>query len=92
MQGIGVDADQAYLGAQILTCALKKIDEAVFKTVKDVQDDSFKGGTDTLFDVKNDGVGLGKIYADGEQFADQVEDGRRKIAAGEMADIPADVK
>ena len=30
MQGIGVDADQAYLGDHIMTSALKKIDEAVF--------------------------------------------------------------
>ena len=29
MQGIGVDADQAYLGDHIMTSALKKVDEAV---------------------------------------------------------------
>ena len=40
VQGIGVDADQAYLGDQIMTSALKKIDEAVFTTVKEVQDAS----------------------------------------------------
>ena len=34
MQGIGVDADQGYLGAHILTSALKKVDVAVFDTVK----------------------------------------------------------
>ena len=32
--GIGVDADQAYLGDHILTSALKRVDEAVFKTIK----------------------------------------------------------
>ena len=30
VQGIGVDADQAYLGDQIMTSALKKVDVAVF--------------------------------------------------------------
>src|SRR3712207_6050315 len=35
MQGIGVDADQAYLGDHILTSALKKIDQAVFTTVQE---------------------------------------------------------
>ena len=34
VQGIGVDADQAYLGAHILTSAQKKVDVAVFDTVK----------------------------------------------------------
>ena len=30
VQGIGVDADQAYLGEQIMTSALKKVDVAVY--------------------------------------------------------------
>ena len=47
MQGIGVDADQGYLGAYIITSALKKVDVAVFDTVKSVQDGAFKGGEDT---------------------------------------------
>ena len=52
MQGIGVDADQGYLGDHIMTSALKKVDEAVFTTVQEVQDGSFKAGTDTVFDVE----------------------------------------
>ena len=52
-QGIGVDADQGYLGEHIITSALKKVDVAVFDTIKAVQDGSFKGGTDTIFDVKS---------------------------------------
>jgi len=47
--GIGVDADQGYLGAHILSSALKKVDVAVFNTIKAVQDGSYKGGTDTIF-------------------------------------------
>ena len=42
--GIGVDADQAYLGPHILTSAIKKVDVAVFDTVQQVQDGSFNGG------------------------------------------------
>ena len=34
--GIGVDADQAYLGEHVLTSALKKVDVAVFETIQDV--------------------------------------------------------
>jgi basic membrane protein A len=39
--GIGVDADQAYLGDHILTSAQKKVDVSVFDTAKAVQDGSF---------------------------------------------------
>ena len=92
VQGIGVDADQAYIGSHVMTSALKNIDEAVLKTVTDVQGDGFKAGTDTLFDVKSDGVGLGKVSPEGEPFADQVEEVRGQIAAGEIADIPAEVR
>jgi basic membrane protein A and related proteins len=59
--GIGVDADQAYLGNHILTSALKRVDVAVFNTVKAVQDGTFKGGQVVVFGLKEDGVGLGKI-------------------------------
>ena len=43
-QGIGVDADQGYLGEHILTSAQKKVDVAVETAIKSVQDDSYKGG------------------------------------------------
>src|SRR6201999_2506896 len=60
-QGIGVDADQAYLGDFILTSAIKKVDVAVTDTIKQVQDDKFTGGQNTTFDVSNGGAGLGKL-------------------------------
>jgi basic membrane protein A len=91
-QGIGVDADQGYLGSHILTSALKKVDVAVFDTVKAVQDGSFKGGTDTVFDVKSGGVGLGKVSADGQKYEEQVNKVMEQIKAGEISDIPAEVK
>ena len=84
VQGIGVDADQAYLGDQIMTSALKKIDEAVFTTVKEVQDGSFKAGTDTIFDAKSNGVGFGKTNAEGAKYKDQVDEQLEKIKAGEI--------
>src|SRR3954451_1993624 len=59
--GVGVDADQAYLGTHVLTSALKKVDVAVFDTIKSAQDGSFAGGADSVFDATNGGVGLGKI-------------------------------
>ena len=67
VQGIGVDADQAYLGDHILTSALKKVDVAVFDAIKRAQDGSFKGGTDVIATVENGGVGLGKIGPAGDE-------------------------
>jgi basic membrane protein A len=90
--GIGVDADQGYLGDHILTSAQKKVDVAVFETSKAVQDGTFAGGEDQVFDLSNDGVGLGKLNADGEPFADQMEEIKQQIIDGEITDIPAEVK
>jgi basic membrane protein A and related proteins len=92
VQGIGVDADQAYLGDHILTSALKKVDVAVFEAIKRVQDGSFKGGTDVIATVENGGVGLGKIGPAGEKYADQIKEVTDKLAAGEIKDIPDTVK
>jgi basic membrane protein A and related proteins len=59
--GIGVDADQGYIGPHVLTSAQKKVDVAVFSTAQLVQQNKFKGGVDQLFNVKNNGVGYGKL-------------------------------
>jgi basic membrane protein A len=90
--GIGVDADQGYLGDHILTSAQKKVDVAVFDTAKAAQDGSFKGGEDQIFDLKSDGVGLGKMNADGQKYADQIEEIKQQIISGEITDIPSEVK
>ena len=88
VQGIGVDADQGYLGDHILTSALKKVDVAVFEAIKSAQDGSFKGGTDVIFSVENEGVGLGEIGPAGQDYADQVQEVQDQIASGEITDIP----
>ena len=90
--GIGVDADQGYLGDHILTSAQKKVDVAVFESAKAVQDGAFEGGADQIFDLKSDGVGLGEISADGQAFEDQINELRQQIIDGEITDIPAEVK
>jgi basic membrane protein A and related proteins len=59
--GIGVDADQSFLGPHVLTSALKRVDEAVFETIKSVVDDNWKGGRNLTFGLADDGVGLGTI-------------------------------
>jgi basic membrane protein A and related proteins len=92
MQGIGVDADQGYLGPHIITSAQKKVDVAVFDTVKSVQDGTFKGGEDTVFDIKSGGVGLGKLSAEGQKYQAQLDEVTQQIESGELSDIPAEVK
>ncbi|MGL6279494.1 MAG: BMP family ABC transporter substrate-binding protein [Gaiella sp.] len=59
--GIGVDNDQAFLGTHILTSATKKVDLAVFTTIRQVTEDAFVGGKDGVFTVKNGGVGFGTV-------------------------------
>jgi basic membrane protein A len=92
VQGIGVDADQGYLGPHILTSAMKKVDTSVFDTAKAVQDGSFKGGADQVFDLKTDGVALGKLNAEGQKYADQIDKVKQDIISGKISDIPTEVK
>jgi basic membrane protein A len=86
--GIGVDADQGYLGEHVMTSAMKRVDTAVFDAIKQMQDGTFKGGGDTVFDLKSDGVALGELNADGQKYADQIEEVKQQIIDGEIADIP----
>jgi basic membrane protein A len=88
VQSIGVDADQGYVNSSVMTSALKKVDVAVFETAKTIQDDSFKGGEDTIFDIKSGAVGLGKVSAAGQPFEADVKEVSDQIAAGEITDIP----
>ncbi len=58
---IGVDADQADVApGTVITSALKRVNKAVYDTVKAVQGKAFKAG-DNFFSAANDGVGYGKL-------------------------------
>jgi basic membrane protein A len=59
--GIGVDNDQGFLGTHVLTSAQKKVDAGVSQTIKLTKDGKYKGGVDGVFNVKNGGVGYGKV-------------------------------
>ena len=90
---IGVDADQSYLGPQVLTSAMKRVDNSVYDTVKQVLDGTFKGGTNSRFSLENDGVGLGKISPRVPRATVQkVEAVRKQIVSGAIAGIPTTVK
>jgi basic membrane protein A len=91
VQSIGVDADQGYVNANVMTSALKKVDVAVLDTAKLLQDGSFKGGTDQIFDVKSDGVGLGRVSKAGLPFVGPVKKVEAQIHSGQIKDIPTTV-
>jgi basic membrane protein A and related proteins len=90
--GIGVDADQSFLGAHILTSAQKKVDRAVFLTIRSVVDGEWQGGRNLTFGLAEEGVGLGTISSKVErEHRDAVEDVAARIASGEIAEIPTTV-
>ena len=90
--GIGVDADQSFLGPHILTSAQKGVDSAVFLTIESIQDGSWKGGGNATFGLKEDGVGLGTVSSEvPQEDVDQVEAIKQQIADGEITGIPTEV-
>jgi basic membrane protein A len=90
--GIGVDADQSYLGPHVLTSAQKKVDRAVFLTIQSVADGSFEGGKDAIFGLAEDGVGLGKFspQANDEDQA-KIDAVKQKVVDGEI-EVPTDLQ
>ena len=87
--GIGVDADQSFLGPHVLTSALKGVDEAVFQTIEAAVNGSFEGGGNALFGLDRDGVGLGTISAEANaEDTAKLDEIREQLAAGELGEIP----
>jgi basic membrane protein A len=90
--GIGVDADQSFLGDHILTSAQKGVDAAVFLTIKSIQDGSWTGGGNATFGLKEDGVGLGKVSSTvPQEDVDKVDQIKQEIADGAITGIPTTV-
>ncbi len=89
---IGVDADQSYLGPQVLTSAMKRVDTSVYATVQQVLDGRFHGGRNAVFSLENDGVSLGKISPKvPASIVKKVEQVRRAIVSGAIRRIPTTV-
>jgi basic membrane protein A and related proteins len=90
--GIGVDADQSFLGPHVLTSAQKKVDRAVYLTIESIKNGTWRGGRNAVFGLEEGGVGLGKISPKvPEEDVEAVEAIARQIVAGEIADIPTEV-
>ncbi|HKE80454.1 MAG TPA: BMP family ABC transporter substrate-binding protein [Solirubrobacteraceae bacterium] len=88
VQGIGVDADQSYIGPQVFTSALKKVDVAVLNAIKGVQDGSYQGGQDIINSVQSGGIGYGKLNAAAQKYADQIAQVEADIKSGKITGIP----
>jgi basic membrane protein A and related proteins len=89
--GIGVDADQSFLGPHILTSAVKRVDTAVFDAIKSVVDGTYKGGNMT-FGLKQNGVAIGKISPKVPQSeVAKVNQVRADIISGKIKNIPTEV-
>jgi basic membrane protein A len=85
---IGVDSDQdAVAQGSVLTSMIKRVDNAVFSTIKDVQDGKFAGGT-KAYNLAEGGVGLSPFtYTKdkvGAENLKKIEDMTKKVAAGEI--------
>jgi basic membrane protein A and related proteins len=89
--GIGVDADQYFLGRHILTSATKKVDVAVFDMIRAYQRNpsGFRGGFNANYTVKNNGVGYGRLSlrlsrAKRAEYTRKANNIRRLIASGRI--------
>ncbi|GAC1646090.1 MAG: BMP family ABC transporter substrate-binding protein [Ktedonobacteraceae bacterium] len=80
--GIGVDADQGSLYPSVVTSALKRVDTAVYDTIKNTEDGNFSNNPPP-FDLAHDGVGYANlatglpddVKAKAEDFANQIKSG-----------------
>jgi basic membrane protein A len=88
VQGIGVDADQSYLGSYILTSAEKKVDVAVFHAIQAAMHGQFMPAGDVTNNIANNGIGYGKIGPAGMQFSAQIQKIYNDIKSGKIANIP----
>lgn len=90
--GIGVDADQSFLGPHILTSALKGVDTAVYLSIKDAKNGHFKGGQDAVYGLEQNGVGLGKFSPKAPKGVEaKVEQIKQEIISGKIKNIPTTV-
>jgi len=58
---IGVDVDQYNLGKRVLTSGIKRVDVGVYDAIQQASAGQFKGGIDLVFNLKNNGMGVGRI-------------------------------
>ena len=56
-----MDVDQYSAAGHILTSAIKRVDVGVYSAIAQLKAGKFLGGSDLNFNLKNGGMGVGKI-------------------------------
>ncbi len=87
--GIGVDSDQiltvgADLEPYVMTSMLKRVDVAVYNTIGDYLEGKAKVGTDTVFDLKVNGVGYSTTGGNLEDIKTKLDDLKQQIIDGKI--------
>jgi basic membrane protein A len=83
--GIGVDSDEYGDAKRVLTSATKHTDTGVLDTVLAAANGTFKGGTDLTFNLKNNGVGVGRMSPQVPQsWIHEMNGYKAKIIAGKL--------
>jgi basic membrane protein A len=91
--GIGVDADQGYLGSWVMTSALKRVDVAVYNAIQAANHGKLKVGTNKQFSAVIGGVGYGKWSSKvPASIKNAVAAQFRLLKAGKIKGIPTTVK
>ncbi|MFI5252114.1 MAG: BMP family protein [Bacteroidota bacterium] len=87
---IGVDSDQfPEAPGYILTSMIKVVDNAIYETIKSIQENTFHGGVATVFGLKSHGVDY--IYDNNnknlipDEIHSRIEEIRGKIISGAVA-------
>ncbi|SFO95501.1 nucleoside-binding protein [Geodermatophilus dictyosporus] len=89
-RAIGVDSDQFQtvddpaLQAVIMTSMLKRVDNAVSAFIDSYVDGSVEGGSDIVYDLEAEGVGLSTSGGQIDDIQDQIDDYRQQIVDGEI--------
>lgn len=92
---VGVDVDQYEAGLMsdgssvILTSAVKKLDEAVYQALADIQANNFNGGSSSVLGIEQAGVGLPVENPNLEEhITTTIESVKHLVATGEIQ-VPA---
>jgi len=91
---IGVDMDQSSLAPDhTLTSMVKRVDNAVFDITKQLKENKLKKGTQVVYGLKENGVGLAENTSKhvSEDVLKKVEELKQKIINGEIK-VPATVE
>jgi basic membrane protein A and related proteins len=91
--GVGVDADQGYLGSWVMTSALKRVDVAVNSAIIAAKAGQLKTGINAIYGASKNGVGYGKWSAKvPASIRTAVAAQYKLLKAGKVKGIPSAVK